>query len=96
MRSLSCPNAALTKPFTNDEARFCLAESTFDGPIEPPVITINNYMIYYMIYQDCRIIIHLTINTARVSKQLCITLISFFNVYTGTLVHNKISVIMVV
>lgn len=34
--SLSWPKAALTNPFTNDEAKFCRAESTLDGPIELP------------------------------------------------------------
>ena len=34
--SLSCPNAALTKPLTKDDAKFCRAESRLLGPMEAP------------------------------------------------------------
>lgn len=41
VNSLSCPNAALTKPFTKEEARFIRAESTWE-PLPPNPWTQKN------------------------------------------------------
>lgn len=43
--SLSCPKAALTKPFTKEEAKFMRAESTWE-PLPPNPVTYSTEVMH--------------------------------------------------
>lgn len=46
---LSCPNPAFTNPLTNEDARFCRAESTLDGPNVLPIKKISTYYRHFIL-----------------------------------------------
>lgn len=46
---LSCPNPAFTNPLTNEDARFCRAESTLDGPNVLPIKKMSTYYRHFIL-----------------------------------------------